>query len=97
MAPPVDGYVFRASINLPGDLPPGAPIVLRPGATPAPDIVRVLMLSRCDPLTLDLGTVCATFDVPQVTGLNWHVGVLIPEPATLSLVALGAFAAARRR
>ena len=96
MSPPVDGYVFRASIDLPGDLPPGALIVWRPGATPAPDILRVLMISEGPPVTADLGTVCAAFDVPSATGLDWHVGVLIPEPASLVLLIVALAAAGRR-
>lgn len=93
-----DGYVARISVDISGVPPiPGFPLDdygnwgagenIPPGA---------LVVLRSLPHSRDFGTVCATFELPKLTGLTWAL-YYIPEPATAAALAIGGLAILRRR
>ena len=88
------GAVARVAINLPAGVDSGSLVLTRGSATPpAGHLALVTSVGAGN----DIGTVNASVAFPGVTGLNWVVSFVVPEPASLSLLALGALAAFRRR
>src|SRR5262249_15331548 len=97
LSPPVDGYVARVAIDVSAITVPGGPFpnsayrAYTLGEEPtgwSPVLVSIGGKA-------DLGTVNATFDVPNATGLNW--GIFVPEPTPVALIALAGVAMLRRR
>jgi hypothetical protein len=96
----LDGYIARISVDISAVSEfPGYPIndYANWGAAPidAVPLAAVIVL-RSEPQITDFGTAMATFDYPQLTGLNWAM-YYIPEPATLMLLTIGGAARLRRR
>lgn len=94
-SPSFDGYIARVALNV-------ADVVALPlfegfhvGAPSAATGPIIFQSSTDENIP---GTVSASFDNPQISGLNWAVWyTLVPEPASLALLALGGLAAFRRR
>lgn len=95
-SPSADGAVARVSLDVAGvmALPDFDGFVVgAPGAATGPIIFQS---STDDPNAA--GTVSASFDNPTISGLDWAVWYnVIPEPASLALLALGGLVALRRR
>jgi hypothetical protein len=90
----VDGAIARITI----DLPPGISeeqVTLTVGtAMPPPSHPLALITSVGE--GGDPGTVSASVQFPQITGVDWVVSA-VPEPATVALLALGALVVLARR
>jgi hypothetical protein len=93
-----DGYIARISVDISGVTEiPGYPIddyanwgagpIVPPGA---------LVVLRSVPQTQQFGTVIATFDVPELSGLNWYL-YYVPEPHSVALLTIGALFVLTRR
>ncbi|MBI5863291.1 MAG: PEP-CTERM sorting domain-containing protein [Planctomycetes bacterium] len=95
-SPSVDGYVARISVDIsavgaPDDASWGASVL---GAEPTG---AVFVLQSRFPFQSNRGTVLATFDVPAISGIDWGLWYLVPEPTSLILLVLGALTAGGRR
>lgn len=91
-SPTVSNYIFRVAMNIPAPYS-DADVVIWTGSAPSSHPV-VLFSSSTD--VGAAGTVSASFDNPAVLGINWGMSV-VPEPASLALLSLGALALIRRR
>ncbi|MBI5863292.1 MAG: PEP-CTERM sorting domain-containing protein [Planctomycetes bacterium] len=72
-----DGAVWGAGLL--GTEPAGAVFVLRSEPPPPPG-------------SQTPGTIVATWDVPQISGINWGMWYVVPEPTSLILLTLGGLA-----
>ncbi|MBI5863289.1 MAG: PEP-CTERM sorting domain-containing protein [Planctomycetes bacterium] len=98
-SPSVDGYIARISIDVSRvGAPSGAAWYAGDLGTEPPDAVFVLRSEPPPPPNSQTpGTVLATFDVPAISGIDWGLWYLVPEPTSLILISLLGVAACRRR
>lgn len=91
VAPSADGYIARIAVDVSGI--PGAPgenTAWRVGtAAPAGAVVVLSCVPPPPPAAQNPGLAIATFDVPQISGINWELWYEVPEPGGAALLLLG--------
>ena len=98
--PSVDGYIARIAVDVSGI--PGAPEGNASwhlgSSAPAEAVVVLRCVPPPPPAAQTPGLAITTFDVPQVSGINWQLWYDVPEPSTAACVfVVGGLVVWRRR
>jgi hypothetical protein len=96
-SPSVDGYIARIAVDITG-VPeiPGFPMDdytnWAAGPIDTMPAGSTVVLRSVPFQSGPTGTAIATFDAPLLTGLNWVLYIVVPEPTSLVILALGGLA-----
>ncbi|MBI5863293.1 MAG: PEP-CTERM sorting domain-containing protein [Planctomycetes bacterium] len=91
-SPSVDGYVARVAVDVAGVGAPQGAIWGAGLVGDGPQGAVYVLRSQLPGGTGAPGTALTTWDVPQISGINWGMWYVVPEPTSLILLTLGGLA-----
>lgn len=100
VAPSADGYIARIAVDVSGvsGAPPENALWQAGMSAPPGSVIVLSCVPPPPPAAQNPGLVITTVDVPQLSGINWQLWYLVPEPSTAALLLIGGtFLLHRRR